>query len=338
MGHSLSRQDRALLEAYFGPQGPGAGSSAETLEAREAAVTALPGSADAWFLLGEMYYHVAPFLGITDFSERAAQAFEQAVALAPTWRAPLRHLTEVMGDLGDTTETRRLWQALVQLDSTRPPSNRVRYTTAVALHDEEMIADALDRLAASHWSSAAIATLPAQMARGGEGARYLDTLTAIMHSRTRSQNDRDGAANAAYKVAMNRGRPRKALGLISSQFPAHSDWHLLRALYWNGVLEDTALMLRRADSTARAPFGPSAVEQRRQLVTGCRLALWRLAHAETRGRAHHGGFRGARGSESTVHRHDPGDAGRMARAHRRHGAGRARGFHPAVGLPVGLRK
>ncbi len=281
--HSLSRQDRALLEAYFGPQGPGAGSSAETLEAREAAVTALPGSADAWFLLGEMYYHVAPFLGITDFSERAAQAFEQAVALAPTWRAPLRHLTEVMGDLGDTTETRRLWQALVQLDSTRPPSDRVRYNTAVALHDEEMIADALDRLAASHWSSASMAMLPAQMSRGGEGARYLDTLTAIMQSRTRSQNDRDGAAYAAYTVAMNRGRPRKALGLISSQVPAHSDWHLLRALYWNGVLEDTALMLRMADSTARAPFGPSAAEQRDQLVTACRLARWRLARGETGG-------------------------------------------------------
>jgi hypothetical protein len=158
----------------------------------------------------------------------------------------------------------------------------VRYTTAVALHDEEMIADALDRLAAAGPGSGAIfALMPAQMARGGEGAQYLDTLTAIMLS----QGQRDGAPwgtyDVWYPVAMNQGRPRKALGLISSQIPEDSDWHLLRALYWNGVLEDTALMLRRADSTARAPFGPTAAGQRRQLVTACRLALWRLAHGET---------------------------------------------------------
>jgi len=276
--HRLGRQNRVLLEAYFGPQGPGDGSSSETLKARESAVTALPDQADAWFLLGEMYYHVAGFLGYRDWLERAAQAFEQAVALAPTWRAPLRHLTEVATDIGDTTEIRRLWQALVQLDSTRPPDDRVRYTTAVSLHDEEMIADALDRLAAAVPGLAGMALLPAQMSRGGEGAQYLDTLIAIMLSRL---NQSDGWPWARYPVAMNQGRPRKALGLISSQVPEDSDWHLLRALYWNGVLVDTALVLWRADSAARAPFGPTAAEQRSQLVTACRLALWRLAHGET---------------------------------------------------------
>jgi len=272
--------------------------------------------------------------------ERRAQGSGQAGTLASAWRAPLGQLAEVATDIGDTTEIRRLWQLLVQLDSTRPPEDRLRFTVAVALHDEEMIADALERLAAANWNGAAIATWPAQMTAGGEGAQYLDTLTAIMWSRALSQDERDGSARFAYEVAMNQGRPRKALGLISSQVPAHSDWHLLRALYWNGVLEDTALMLRRADSTARAPFGPSAAEHRRQLVTTCRLALWRLAHAETRGvafllqRLEAGPSMGDSvvrdGSESAVHQYGAGDAGRTARAHGCHGAGRASGFHPAV--------
>jgi len=172
---------------------------------------------------------------------------------------------------------------LVQLDSARPPEDRLRFTVATALHDEEMIADALDRLAAAGYLDAAAATFPAQMSTGGEGAQYLDTLTAIMYSRTRSQDERDNASRFAYKVAMNQGRPRKALSLISRLHPEDTDWHLLPALYWNGVLVDTALVLRRADSTARAPFGPTAAQQRSQLVTTCRLARWRLGRGETDG-------------------------------------------------------
>jgi len=280
----LTRQDRVLLEAYMGPRWPEPGSFEDMLQARERAVTALPDQADAWFLLGEMYYH-AGALVFTDARERALRAFEQAVALDSTLRAPLNHLTSASIALGDTTKLRRLWQALVQLDSTKPPEVRLRFTVASALQDEEMIADALDRLGAAGYLGAAIATLPAQMSADGEWAQYLDTLTAIMHSRTRSQDERDDAARFAYKVAMNQGRPRKALGLISSLYPEDSDWHLMPASYWNGLLEDTALVLRRADSAARAPFGPAAAEQRSQLITTCRLARWRLARGETDGAA-----------------------------------------------------
>jgi len=203
------------------------------------------------------------------------------VALAPTWRAPLNHLTSQFVFRGDTTKLRRVWQSLVQLDSTNPTEIALHFRAASALHDEDMIADALNRLATANWIEAATATMPAQMSAGGEWAQYLDTLTAIMYSRPRSQNERDGAARFGYRVAMNRGRPRKALGLISTLRP--EDWHLLPALYWNGVLVDTAVVLRRADSTARAPFGPTAAERRRQLATVCRLALWRLARGETQG-------------------------------------------------------
>jgi hypothetical protein len=150
----------------------------------------------------------------------------------------------------------------------------------VALADAEMRDDALGRLAAHDWYVAGYATVFAQTDRGAE---YLDTLTTIMQSRTRTEDERNTASWFGYVVALNQGRPREAMGLRSSRIPQDSDWHLLKVLYWNGVIEDIELVLRRADSTARAPFGPTAAEQRSQLSTTCWLALWRSGRGETSG-------------------------------------------------------
>ena len=88
-----------------------------------------------------------------------------------------------------------MWQALVQFDSTTPPSDRLRFTVASVLDDEEMIADALERLAAAGPGAAGMALWPAQMSAGGKGAQYLDTLTAIMRSRALTQDQRDGSSS-----------------------------------------------------------------------------------------------------------------------------------------------
>jgi len=276
----LNLEDRTLLKAYMGPRGPDPDPLADQLRTREQAVSAMPGQADAWFLLGDMYYHFGSLLGFADAFERAEQAFERAVALDSTYVAPLKHLTQLVTKGGDTTKIRRLWQLSLQLDSTTYRSDQLRFSVALALGDEEMRADALDRLATQGWLAAAEASLFAQTDRGAE---HLDTLIAIMQSRAGTQNERDGAAWYGYVAAMNRGRPRHALSLISNIWPENSEWHLLKALYWNGLLKDTALVLHQADSIARAPFGPTAVQRRGQLVTACRLARWRLAQGEMTG-------------------------------------------------------
>jgi len=67
---------------------------------------------------------------------------------------------------------------------------------------------------------------------------------------------------------------------LEPQDPEH---YLDDVLYWNRPLEDTELVLQREDSTARAPLGPTAAQQRGQLVAACRLARWRLANGETSG-------------------------------------------------------
>jgi len=272
----LSLRDRTLLEAYLGPRGPETETNADVLRARERAVSALPDQADAWVLLGDTYYRLGSRLGFPDAAGRAARAFERALVLDPTYVPPLWHLTQLATRDGDTTEIRRLWQSYVQLDSTSFLSDQLRFMSAVALTDEEMRADALDRLAGT-FRSASVATYFAQMYGGAE---YLDTLTAIVRSRARTQDERTLASRRGYGVAMNRGRPREASGLAPQD---HPEQFLDDVLYWNRPLEDTELVLQREDATARAPLGATAAQQRLQLVTACRLARWRLAHGETRG-------------------------------------------------------
>ena len=50
----------------------------------------------------------------------------------------------------------------------------------------------------------------------------------------RTQDERDGAAWFGYAVAMNRGRPREALGLPIR--PVDPEQYLETVLYWNGLL------------------------------------------------------------------------------------------------------
>jgi cytochrome c-type biogenesis protein CcmH/NrfG len=142
----------------MGSRGPETQTNAEVLQARERAVTALPDETTSWVLLGDTYYHWGSVLGFPDWRERAAQAFEQALALDATYIEPLEHVLQLATRGDDTTEIRRLWQRFVQLKPTSANTDILRYSAAVALADEEMRADALRRLAAHDWFVAGFAT------------------------------------------------------------------------------------------------------------------------------------------------------------------------------------
>jgi len=107
----LGPRDRTLLEANLGPRG-NRDNRADLLEARERAVSVMPDQADAWFLLGDAYFHEGFRVGGPDARERAVQAFERTVALDSTWVAPVQHLAEEAVAGGDTMEIRRLWELL----------------------------------------------------------------------------------------------------------------------------------------------------------------------------------------------------------------------------------
>ena len=97
----LSPGDRALLTAQVGPRYPAPHTGKELLRAAEAAVEAAPDRPEAWYALGEAYFHLGALLGLDDSRLHAADLFRRAFALDSARGAsrpfvePLTHMIEI---------------------------------------------------------------------------------------------------------------------------------------------------------------------------------------------------------------------------------------------------
>ena len=113
----LSPRDRLLFLAANGPHYPRPASGAELVAAAERAVAAYPDQPDAWYHLGDWYYHFGDLLGTSNASARALAAFERARALDPDFSGPREHIIDLHVVQRDTAALLRL-QREVESDST----------------------------------------------------------------------------------------------------------------------------------------------------------------------------------------------------------------------------
>jgi len=131
----LSAPDRALLEASLGPDYPAWPSYRQRLETWETASRLAPERPEAWYGLGDTYFHVGQLIGRDSGFARSEAALSRAVALDSAFMAPLVHLVQIAILRGDTLAARRLWAVYVRRDSTSESAAYLRWRVAVALGD-----------------------------------------------------------------------------------------------------------------------------------------------------------------------------------------------------------
>ena len=135
----LSPRDRALLLAHAGPRYPLPSSTAEFLEAAEQAVAAAPERPEAWYKLGDEYFHWGALLSLPHPLDQAAAAFRRAQELDSAAgrrpdAGPLGHLLEIVSMGGDTATVRRLGN-LALADPGNETADAVRWEMAYVLGD-----------------------------------------------------------------------------------------------------------------------------------------------------------------------------------------------------------
>jgi tetratricopeptide (TPR) repeat protein len=294
----LGPGDSLLIEAYIGARYPEPTLEPELLAAREQLVGTMRDNPDAWFFLGDKYYHTGRYLGHEDWAQRSRAAMSRAVLLDSSFAGPIRHLIELGAQTGDTSEVRRLLP-LYHEGKSEPGRIQDGFDLLVAytLHDSARIRDAWAQLDTSR-------VLPVvffAQANGLEPA-VLDRLLDLERRAIGNEDERRTYWLNRGTVRLNQGGVHDARAALDSMAGSDNQFvaalRVVAALYWDGDSADgarAAAALARV-VTAPAPNNPEVRAWMYQML--CYLAQWRAAR---------GDFPGAAQAAERMRRRDPTD-------------------------------
>ena len=249
----LSPGDRVLLTGLVGPHWPDLSSNAETLAAAEAAVQALPDRPEAWFKLGDLYWHWGAALGLVRPRDLAAAAFRRAIALDSSIIAtspnaePIVHLFQIAAIEGDTATVRRLGAPVIAAESV---PGFFHWRMAWVFHDSAALDSMRRRFDAM--STGTLAGIITRSVEDGLPLDDADRAAAVMVARAGTREEQVTAEMYRYLLATHEGRP----GDAAAGRPARSpEMALLRAV--GGECTRTAPRQPRWRPCAKHPRWPA---------------------------------------------------------------------------------
>lgn len=135
---SMGERDRLFALAFFGPD-PALGAphpAPEYLHRWEDLVEKYPDWTEAWYQLGDRYFHYGGLSGLADSEDRARHAFERALAQDSLFAAPLHHLVELYASHGDKTSLQKTGDRYFALNpSVGRDRSAIGWEVATALGD-----------------------------------------------------------------------------------------------------------------------------------------------------------------------------------------------------------
>ena len=269
----LSPRDLAIIAPWMVP-------GEKHLATAERAVVTIPESPEAWYELGDDYYHGGALEGMDAPLRQAAAAFRRALELDSSFAEPRMHLFEIAAAEGDTAEVRRFGNMVMAADSTNDFADYVRWQMAVALHDTVGLVGLRARFDRMNEISLVHLTMRSQaIGIAQDDARRA---VAALLKRADTKAAHEHALHAQYLLAMNGGRPREGLAAATERQQSYDNVPLNRitdALYWDG---DSAAAEGEVRLRARRTrvLAPGAEDRRAQYDDICFVQQWRLAHGD----------------------------------------------------------
>src|SRR5439155_1633615 len=255
----LSSADSLLLDGFAALLSRGDGLTA--LARFKSATESAPAYPQAWYVLGEFYYH---FAGLFDQSVGEARvAFNRVLDLDPRFSPAIGHLIALAHQAGDRAETERLIRQYLRIDSTSVVAE------AVGIADTLILGSPADQLAllkhvCGH-SFLALQYLAFQAAAFGTKAQREGPARAVLkclpqrgagdQERVRALLPTSLAADLQAHAALARGDSSAALQLwdgATRRYAVLSAPLELVASLWPLRLELVRVAVARGDSTAVA--------------------------------------------------------------------------------------
>jgi len=278
----LSPGDRALLLAHLGPNYPGPSTMADMIAAAERAVKAMPDQPEAWFRLGDGYYHWGAAVGLSHPRQLAATAFRRAIALdasitrtSPTVE-PLTHLFQIAAMDGDTATVRRLSPPVAAADS---GPGTFAWRAAWVFHDTSAIDAIHTRFADGNANG--LEGVMTRTLEDGLPLEEAERAVAALEARATTQQEQRRAQYARYMVAISAGRPMEAVAALRDLNPGTRFYHgITGELYWDGDAAFARAIALGAARGADAPLTRVPRELSGQFWQMCWVERWRVAHEQ----------------------------------------------------------
>ncbi|MDB4875363.1 MAG: transcriptional activator protein [Gemmatimonadetes bacterium] len=278
---ALSRRDRAFVAAFFGPD-PALGPPQPApvyLTGWEDVVEKWPDWTEAWYQLGDRYYHFGGLSGLADPGDRARTAFRRALSQDSSFAAPLHHLTELYAGRHETAALR---DAAARYFAANPAVDRDRsaigWEVATALGDSAWLRrvranfDTMPRedLTRIGWVTDANGWPRADADRAASIAEHRSTVTSeheksliLLFTLSENAGDTPGAVHAAA-----------GLGALFPGAPVGALWELYAGLFGDGDRPLAAGAAARLAAFARVPASGDHVRRDQHHQAACLSGYW----------------------------------------------------------------
>jgi len=283
----LTPPDLATLVEYIGARYPQLPTGAEQIADAQRVVSLAPDRPEAWYELGDGYFHIGAALGIETAAQQAEAAFRRSLALDSAFAPPLEHLLDLALKARDTTEIRRRNALYDMLHPGADVADAYRWRAAIARGDSVGLAGL--RARAGAMTTQALWRVIGYGEANGYGLLDAEQAAAVVRGRAGPQGERDRTTRMLHDLALNRGRPSEAALLAGegAQIPGQRREMLriraLDALYWAGDSVSGAQAAREVAAQADAPPAATAVDRAEQYADVCVAEQSRLSRRDLRG-------------------------------------------------------
>ncbi len=269
----LSERDRALLTALAGPAYPQPTTDREQLEGFSHAAELAPDRAEAWYWMGEMYYHYGALLEIPSSAARAEDVFNRALGLDSSFLAAAEHLVDLAAARGDVATVERVADHYLAVDSTGDLADYIRWERAVVVGDSAWLV-----AFAAHLADATTQSLRFIAEQSMVLPTTLDLTDRIVDVLTRRADPpviRFRTLLILHAIALDRGRSAKSRALMDlSDEVAPTPWTVSAVKVLDGLFGDGD---RAAAATAARTLQRTLPDSLVAVPARCMLELWHVA-------------------------------------------------------------
>jgi serine/threonine-protein kinase len=283
----LSAFDRAFLVAELGPRYPAPYTAPERIAAWQQVLARYPEAAEAWYRLGDHYFHDGPTVGLAAPLEHARNAFLRALALdSVAGLEGLSHLLELAAQGGDTAALRPLLAVGLAADSGAERVEAYQWLAAFTARDSAALA--LFRPRFHELRPGTLWKIWSLSQQAGFDIADAVRAQAVLVVRVDPGIDPGDVLTSVYELALNRGRPQEAQRLAEAIEPSWSSADrlavvVLSALYGDGDTAAAAAAIRALGRQVEAPFAAGAKLRHSQFEYVCVVQQWRVAHGDFAG-------------------------------------------------------